>query len=267
MNREQHRYDLSFASSYDALRTFPEITFTVHKGHLPEIFERLAQITKCDAGNENQYFNDPETHFTLPFPDLFGNIEFGYDNCGYCSDEGDSIKFHVEIIPNKHWPCSLTIHILCRTLSVPFEESFSENKTQQLVLDTVNKHSSFDGHAVCGDLSTSVTDWLGRYATDIGSSQIRMHPDVVTSMNEVYLSLNHEDSDSWVRECGGSIRDTGHFTLSCPGNSCDLSVYPDQRLDSILGYVNLECHNLDTAVQQLMLLAGIAKICDLVRTT
>ncbi len=53
----------------------------------------------------------------------------------------------------------------------------------------------------------------------------------------------------------------------CPGDACDVSIYPDQIYGDALGTksVRFACHNLDSAAQQITLIAGIAKLCELAR--
>lgn len=54
--------------------------------------------------------------------------------------------------------------------------------------------------------------------------------------------------------------------LGCFGNACDIDIYPDHTCGEMdEPYVRFSCHNLDTAAQQMTLLAGLAKLCELAR--
>lgn len=70
-----------------------------------------------------------------------------------------------------------------------------------------------------------------------------------------------------MRECRATIAPDGRFNLKCPGNACEVSIYPDRLYGDNMGTrsVQFSCHNLDGAVQQITLLVGIAKLCELAR--
>jgi hypothetical protein len=55
--------------------------------------------------------------------------------------------------------------------------------------------------------------------------------------------------------------DNGRIYLSCPGNACDILMEPYNFNTKSGGEIS--CHNVDSAFQQITLLVGLAKLCDL----
>lgn len=275
--REQvhsHQYDLIFQSFKNGSKTSSEIIFIINSIHLPEIRERIKIVTKRSTQYENKYFGNKVTFFSPPNPDIFGNIEFGYGNCGHCTHKyGHNIWFHIELDTNSRaLYCAQTISLLLHILSIPFEHQTS-TQTQQLELRTRADSSHIYGHAVGGSLSESVIIWLRDYAnkelergsdTGINSMYVDMFPSVINAMKAACCSL-FGSNNNWTERCGGHISSQGAFELSCLGDACDLSVYPDSIERGHDKYVDLECHNLDTAQQQLVLLAGLIELCELAR--
>lgn len=58
--------------------------------------------------------------------------------------------------------------------------------------------------------------------------------------------------------CYVNVHDA-RFEIGCFGDACDLSIYPDS--DPMFS-----CHNLDTSFQQATLLAGLASLCERVKS-
>lgn len=66
-------------------------------------------------------------------------------------------------------------------------------------------------------------------------------------------------------EIGISISRDGYPSISCPGNACDFSVYPDTADTGMDGLWQMGCHNVDSVHQQMCLLYGLACLHDLAR--
>ena len=162
--------------------------------------------------------------------------------------------------------CSLTIYLLTTAMNVPeVESSTGERMVDLTVISGVGAY----GHAVGGYLSPAVPNWLKEQVKDyFGQPDVGFYapgnPDVLDAMQFTWLAVSPDamkEHDDSVRM---SIQKDGAFSLICFGDACDLSVYPD-ALRYETDQVELACHNLDTAVQQLTLLAGLARLCQLVR--
>lgn len=267
-------YDLAFIAPKRRPRTPPELVFIINKKHLPELIKRLLAITENLRLNAADYLGDEDSSFKLPTPDLFGKVEFGYGHCGYTTTDKDEVHLHLQLKPGISTQyCSLTIHALTMAFAGPFETPTGANRTQGVVLHTVcerNKPGGY-GHAVGGWLTESVNSWLkeygSKYEQNLGLiTAAPMHSEVVSAMQATWHSICSEDTRKYAstRETYGYVRKDGSFLLVCFGNACDMGIYPDSvRHDDKLA--NLSCHNLDHSAQQLTLLAGLSKMCQLAR--
>lgn len=126
------------------------------------------------------------------------------------------------------------------------------------------------GHSVSGWLSQDVMAWLKNYAKDkVDTNSFMqvapMHPEVVYAMRSVWYAISTPERRPYADAASGWVRENGAFSLNCFGDACDLSIYPDSYNGENYVSVEFGCHNLDSADQQLTLLAGLAKICELAR--
>lgn len=269
-------YDLGFESPKRRPRTEPEIVFSISKQNLDEAIDRLHKLSAQFFGYANSYLGADVAAFSLPVPDLFGNKEFGYRNCSYWTVEEGRVHFRLPLRPAP-WTqyCTLTVFLLTRAFDVPFNDEVKSNRKQMLSLTTIAETRNAGwGHAVGGWLSQDVMRWLKDYAKayiqkhGINRNMVPMHPLVINAEKAAAHAMiqSHEDAFKASSSCVyGFVRDNGAFALNCFGDACDLGVYPDQWLDETCPAVQFGCHNLDTAEQQLTLLAGLAKICQLAR--
>lgn len=266
MYHQTRLYDLSFVSPARRSSGKPQLVFTFDRKYLKECTERLAKLTRHVYV---EAYCGRDTYFHLPVPDLFGNIEFGYGGCGFMTEDGDDVSLHVELSEAHLHNAALTIGLLTHTLLGDFaDEAKNSNRTQQVDLETSCAHG-LHGHSVGGYISGQVREWL-RKQWHKGQNDNWMHwapipKEVISAMRQTWTSLASKDLRRWANDCNGSITEDGRFILNCFGNACDLAIYPDNLCLDETDSVRFGCHNLDTARQQLTLLAGLAKLCELAR--
>ncbi len=259
-------YDLSFVSPSRRSSGKPQLVFTFARKYLSECIDRLAKLE--DQVDVKAYCGR-DTRFSLPVPDLFGNTEFGYGGCGLMTDSGDEVSLLLELSEAHLHNTTLTIGLLTHTLLGDFaDEAKNSNRMQQVDLETSCTHG-LHGHSVGGYISGQVREWL-RKQWHKGPNDNWMHwapmpKEVITAMRQTWSSLASKDLRRWASNCGGSITEDGRFILNCFGNACDLAIYPDNMAADEYDSVRFSCHNLDGARQQLTLLAGLAKLCELAR--
>ena len=272
---QSHSYDLSFVAPKRRPHSAPEIVFIIDERHLPEVVDRLHTIRQRYVSYADAYLGTSTIDFTLPSTDLFGNKEFGYQNCGYWTQGHGKVYFHLQLqpFPWTHY-CSLTMFLLTRALGFPFEQEPSSNQTQHVQLTTMSEigRSGGYGHAVGGIISENVIDWLKSYAKDMSTGpnvhqSAPLPPAVLSALRSTWHNVAGEQIKQYAgaSHIYGWVRDTGAFSMVCFGEACDLSIYPDQWLDEGCEIVEFGCHNLDSAEQQLTLVAGFAKLCQLAR--
>ncbi len=271
---ESHIYDLAFQSPDRKLGTAPELIFIINRLHLPELQQRLWRITYTSQATAERYHKGAHVLFTLPEPDLFGNKEFGYGRCGYYTEEGNDVWLRIQLGPgDRTYHCALTIHMLTQALGAPFDTVVPSNQGQQFMLETLadNFRTQGWGHQVGGYLCEPVIAWLQTYAKNEGAEgewgSVPLPAVVLKAMRETWYTTNTGKGRSWASDIRGYIRASGHFTLICFGNACDLALYPEQPTHVGCEFSYVGCHNLDTAWQQLTLLAGMAKLCELARSS
>jgi len=267
-------YDLAFMSPQENTQKVPQLVFIINTQHLTELKERLRVIASKSKARSETYLGKA-SDFAIFYPNLFGDIKFGYGSCGCLRTQSDKYYLYLPLSshPTSRRYTTLTIQVLTFALGLPFtKEAARSDRQQEVILNTSCEAGDY-GHAVGGFLSESVIDWLKSYAKNNVQyrgiiESTKMHPEVVAAMKTTWLAVSDHMTRRYASDCNHSFVSTsGAFTLNCFGNACDLSVYPDQFLGEGCEAVNIGCHNLDYADQQLTLLAGLAKICQLARAS
>lgn len=258
-----HTYDFSFVAPGRKPRTRPQLAFTLHIMHVPELIERLYVIS--ERWKVEEYLSTT-SEFTLPTPDLFGKTEFGYSKCGYITSMSDRISLRLELNTDTLHHVTATIHVLMIAFGSPFASPSNVNRSQSVEFMTVcDSRETFYGHAVQGRVSDEVSQWLLIKSRKLTSDNwlIKAPPAVAAAMKQAWTAVAAPGRKRWASECTAYIAKEGRFILNCcVGNACDLAIYPDS-LGNRNGSVEFGCHNLDRADQQVTLLAGLAKLCEL----
>lgn len=267
MYNTNHVYDLSFRAP-GRVRKKPHIIFTITNVHFAELnIELQRQLTRFDAAT----YIGHETQFTLPYPDLFGHTEFGYGKCGLVLTKRDSVHLCIELSEQALHEVVLTIHVLTSVLNCDMQNAVADasNQHQLLELETQCRPGyEMYGHSVAGNVSPRLVSWLrnkGEQAYKCRSSLPELDA-VGNAMRHTWRVINQRTQWKSARFCGCTILRDGRFILTCPGNACDVAMYFDSRCDpEEPEEVRFSCHNLDQPRQQLTLVAGLAKLCELAR--
>ncbi len=189
--------------------------------------------------------------------------------CGFLLATDEEVELHIEL-SEQVASCALTLKLIAQALAVPFKQGRPTNHLQQVDLETRCSRPSHHGyeHAVGGYISESVCEWLRKRAGQYEPNSYGHTPlpqPVVLAMRQAWAAVAPRKLKEWARECGGFVAEDGRFSLQCFGTACDISIYPDQLSMSPSRSVRFGCHNLDTALQQLTLVSGLAKLCELAR--
>lgn len=266
MFRIAHSYDLSFVSPSKGCG--PRIVFTVETKSLPEHVARLEGLLAKNDEYEEAYLG-ARTSFTFGDPDLLGHRRFGYSSCGFVVEKDLETEIHIELGPTPRLQCNvLTIHLLAIALYPNLDEEGSGNRMQQAKIQTrCDPAGGPYAHAISGSITPALTLWLIEQAPEKEYAPIVEA--VPEAMRQAWHAVVQPELQEYAAECRGWVADDGRFSLKCFGNACDLSVYPDnmsgdRRIDEI-PIVEFSCHNLDLARQQVTLIAGLAKMCELAR--
>ena len=268
---QTHQFDLSFVVP-SGTQISSEIVFSINQKHLPEVTSRLEKMTKRFTEYATAYLGDQTDGFTMFQSDLFTN-NFGYNECDYLTTQDNVVHLRIRLHSDlDKYNCSLTIFMLLRALGYPIEDIVQSNQHQVIEIMTTAAHEPLGyGHATGGTLSSSVIEWLRSYALDMSKlnrgDMAPLPPEVLLAMQTAWKAVTKKEQHQYAERSHlhGWVRDTGAFSMVCFGDACYLSVYPDEVSHGLGEVVQLSCHNLDLSEQQLTLLAGLAKICELAR--
>jgi len=267
MYNDARAYDLSFVSPSGRPPAKPQIVFTFDERHFAVLLERLQTLAGKTA--EEKYLYSP-SEFALPFSNLFGHNDFGYGKCGLLQRSGESMSLCVELSQAKLHEAVLTINLITLAFLVPFEEGKKHsNRTQQIDLETccVRNRANGYGHAIGGYVSSELLLWLCKQGVSLsdGSQYAPIPEEVTTAMQEAYRAVTSTRMERWAKDCGGRINKDGRFILYCSGDACDVAIYPESFYPKDGYGARFSCHNLDSALQQVTLIAGLAKLCEMAR--
>jgi hypothetical protein len=209
------------------------------------------------------------------YPEEFRG-KFGYGYCCALELEDDEVRFVFPLVRELAHEIVLTLHALFRAFW-SFEgqmervgESVSSNHLQLMMLTTrceLNSPAGW-GHMVNGFMYPALTTYLARLESD--DQRQALEKSVTLALTQTALALQPQqdmskrDTRKYIEDyCGVRIESDGRFIMGCPGDACDIAIYPDSYYgpDEIS---NLGCHNLDTSIQQLILLSGLAALHDAV---
>lgn len=259
-------YDLSFVSPRRKQQTNPQIVFTVHKDHLGGYIQRLDAVKSTFRKEIATYFGS-DREFTLP--ELSSKKEFGFEKCGTLTESDDQINLCINLSEKALLDVVMTINVLTVVLIVPPDgPTYLSNQSQLLELETICRRNRSEGygHAIGGQVSPRFISWIRTLCKDASEHDYVPVPEsVVEAMREAWIAVVQKEYKKWARDCSGYFYPEGRFVLNCMGNACDVAIYPDGfRGDEKYGS-NFSCHNLDHARQQITLIAGLARMCELVR--
>lgn len=271
MHDQSERYELSFVSPRKGETGRPGFVFTIDKKHLPKVAWRLRNLYLRGQIYVEKYVGK-EAVFTVPVHDPSGKLDhFGLERCGSVLIEDDQVHLKIELFDDHRLDfAAMTLSLLFTALGVEFPGKIS-NQIQQVDISSYCEkgRSGGYGHAVHGSLSDRVIPWLTaqskKTSLDMHGS-VELPKEIVLAMKAAWRASSSKGIKKYAEDCRGWVYSDGRFVLQCFGDACDLAIYPDCLGSDMVGsYVEFSCHNLDTAPQQVTLLAGLAKICELAR--
>lgn len=182
------------------------------------------------------------------------NEEFGGE-CIYCFGKGRG--YYIEW--GEAHSISASFTALFSLLQYWGYKNISTSKLSQLMeVETVTISDS-QGGALWGEISIPLKNWI---KGAVGIEDEKNLPEMLEAMITTYKKMfpNDFDREYSFRAC---VRSNGAFTAICPGDAC--SIQPsDWHMESDKGY-KFSYHNVDSPMQQLTFLAGLAALCDMAR--
>lgn len=200
---------------------------------------------------------------TFEFRQFEGSLEenFGFEEAVLRSEEGKFVNFTAKLpvvskLLNYEWDpafaVSASLNLLFRLIAYPDVETNSQ--LPQLLIVELVTYRGPNGGSLGGMYSKPLVKWL--------SAKGRHYhiPEMESAMRAMYEAMVPNEDLIALRSFRASIGDEGGWlNVDCPGNACGLNPESGYRDTGGNGY-GFECHNVDTPVQQLTLLAGLAAL-------
>lgn len=209
------------------------------------------------------------TEFFVNFPKVRKETE---ETCDYCKESGENELLgreclHCEGSGKEHIYDWKPAYAISASLNVFFSLScFLEKETiakfPQLMTVNLATHRDMHGGSLSGECGIPLAEWMKGRGKD-GKDDV-MLPEVTNATRSAYYHM-FGPSDREIEDMHhfrAYTRD-GCFYISCPGDRCGLHPNERNRGDN-MGHI-FSCHNVDTPMQQITLLAGLAALHDKAR--
>lgn len=183
-----------------------------------------------------------------------GESEFNRGVCSYCEGEKtESFYVYREI----HEVC-FSLQILLNALAYPIDMDVPTPLKQLFTITSCCSQQS-QGHSVGGYASHELVRFLQSFS-DSWDVQVELST-LIAAMKEAHRVMhgrlkNYHDHSFFAFTRGGQ------FIISCPGNACEIHTEASQTVCDGHGD-GITCHNLDSGIQQLTLLAGLGALTSL----
>jgi hypothetical protein len=179
---------------------------------------------------------------------------FENGDCFSCDGSGQGVELDFTEI---NGICRELAH-LTTSLRYPPDQDVHTNLPQLLSVKTMFEQG-MDGAALCGEYSVPFVNWLSSF----GDGRMEL-TEMVRAMKVAYTHMAgrvYSDFDfQAVIE-----NNKGWLNVSCPGDRCGLHPGSSHGWNRGEGY-EFSSHNVDSPIQQLTLLAGLAALSDKVRS-
>jgi len=189
-----------------------------------------------------------------------GKSEYGPGKCIFCEGKGKEHRMEWK----KPYAISATFTLFTTLASIfGYESETSAKIPQLLTLQTITM-KDMHGAEIGGELSPFVLEWIIEKAEQKEKDEFSIAP-VEEALRNTYKRMMGGSSGYSERGIRSWGRKSGFIAIDCPGNAT--GIYTD---GSDISYrkkgegCTLSSHNVDSPIQQITLIAGLAKLHDLV---
>lgn len=226
-------YSLSF--NHDRRRRkLPELRITMSDSMLTHTEEILRSSRIMEVVDINEYlrksignpWQEPELVF-----DGKARRPFGIGQCGYVTSVDGRSHIHFPYESSSLSYVVMTLHVLLISLGLSMErEQAGTNQHQLCSVTTRCTHSHMGwGHSMCGNIYPTFWRWL---ASLDGVVREAIEQKISESVLEAYVAFASKDKRRklrkfWRYTCRSIIGDHGRFIICCPGDACDIAIYPE----------------------------------------
>ena len=229
---------------------------------------------KSFCGSLRENFGFEEAFKKLPEEDEF--VSFSVDlpkvrkkktvKCRACNGSGKNYSGHAscfscngkgrEGVINWHDAFAVSASFTIFSAVTFYNEIETSARVPQLLAVQTCTIADLHGGSLNGMYSIPLVKWLSSFKGDV--------PEMIEAMmraHDYMFKLRGYDKYSFQASVD---YDGGWLNVSCPGNACGLNPSNSSDLRSGQGY-KFSCHNTDSPLQQLTLLAGLAALHDKAR--
>jgi hypothetical protein len=182
-----------------------------------------------------------------------GEDELVESKCFSCNGSGKKYKYEWKLAYQISASFTVFFHLLSYS-----EKDTSSSFPQLMTIQTVTQKESHHGGSLGGEISISLRNWLKGF----GQNDHQQMPEMVKAMRIAYDAMIPLEEYN-LHDFNAYIRKGGFFIADCPGEACGLN--PSTWHDMKDMGNQFSCHNTDTPVQQITLLAGLAVMHDKAR--
>ena len=183
-----------------------------------------------------------------------GRDQFRDGHCFFCNGKGKEHEYQMQ-----------RSHEICASLAILFEylgyvsESDTGASRNQLLTVSTTLRLSMHGGSLSGHYSRILVDWMSAQGYPVAI------PAMEQAMREAWERMMGADQVKLERYYFRAQIDhkNGWLNVTCPGNACGLN---PNHLEPRPGRgYEFSCHNVDSSIQQLTLLASLGALHDVVR--
>jgi hypothetical protein len=174
-----------------------------------------------------------------------GKIYEDGDACFYCDGFGYRMHYDWPAI----FPLAKQASQLLDIVSCPPETDGVETHPQLL---TATICAAERQNGIWGTFSRELVKYLPRLMENDHANEI------ICAMKDAHIALTGFLEDFLVHEFHLWQRSDNGIVMSCPGDACE--IHPDDLVMNLDGGYELTCHNIDSPIQSLTLLAGLAAL-------
>jgi len=163
--------------------------------------------------------------------------------CLHCEGNGHPLFYDWSLAE----AISASITLLANRIKFSWIDRELTAKTPQLL--SFETCTDTRNHAIGAECSSILVNWFRAHGPDDLEEPTR-------AMQNAWKTMMGNSDDHPYPICAEISSESGRLFLHCPGDACGL--FPSFGHDDPFGGYELDCHNLDDAMQQFTLLAGLA---------
>ncbi len=181
------------------------------------------------------------------------------DDCRNCKGEGKMVETLLDFDACYVVSATFSIFFTLMSFGQNKDHAVISQKPQLILIDTTTQKSTHGG-SLCGRYSVPLVNWLSAFKPN--TSLRKMENAMLITHKRVFgsKSSDYDHHSIWAKVA----YENGWLNVNIPGSACGLHPACSMGIEKGLGY-QFSCHNVDSPMQQLTLLAGLGALCDQAR--